>query len=61
MLVLVKCRVSQFDFNLAAFVWMESSDDIPANTAWTPLATRTLPESGALVMKSRAYTPTIQT
>ena len=46
--------------DLSCYVWSEGANDLPPNTAWMPLNTRTLLESGALVMKARAYTPAVQ-
>ena len=46
--------------DLATYIWSESANDIAPNTAWTMSGSRTLLESGGLMMKAKAYTPVVQ-
>ncbi|WAR00774.1 COG1-like protein, partial [Mya arenaria] len=50
--------VSEID--LGSYVWSESPGDIAPHTAWSPAGTRSLVESGGLMMKAKAYTPIVQ-
>jgi hypothetical protein len=49
------------DTDLAGYIWSESPGDIAANTAWGMAGSRSLLESGGLMMKAKAYTPIVQT
>ncbi|XP_052283233.1 conserved oligomeric Golgi complex subunit 1-like isoform X2 [Dreissena polymorpha] len=50
--------VSEAD--MGSYVWSESPGDLAPNTAWGTAGSRTLLESGGLMMKAKAYTPVIQ-
>ncbi|KAL4228063.1 Golgi transport complex subunit 1 [Mactra antiquata] len=48
------------DTDLSSYIWSESAGDIAANTAWGMASSRSLLESGGLMMKAKAYTPVVQ-
>ena len=49
------------EHNVAGYVWTEGSGgDIVPSMAWLPAASNTLPDSGPLSMKAKAYTPAVQ-
>ncbi|CAH1796613.1 unnamed protein product [Owenia fusiformis] len=48
------------DRDLSSYIWHESPKDIAATNAWLPASSKTLADGGGLMMKARAFTPTIQ-
>lgn len=48
------------EVDLGTYIWSESSGDIAPNTAWGLSGTRSLSDSGGLMMKAKAYTPIVQ-
>ncbi|KAL5005428.1 hypothetical protein ScPMuIL_018884 [Solemya velum] len=48
------------EVDVASYVWSESPDDLHIDMAWVSAANRTLMEGGALMMKSKAFTPVVQ-
>ncbi|XP_059174642.1 conserved oligomeric Golgi complex subunit 1-like [Physella acuta] len=50
----------QCERNLAVFVWTESSSDILMSDIWQTAATKTISDSGGLILKARAFTPAVQ-
>ena len=46
--------------NVCNYVWEEGQGDIVTNMAWIPASQKTLGDSGALMMKAKAYTPAVQ-
>ena len=49
------------EHDVSSYVWTEGSHDIIANSAWVSVNSReVLTNTGPLIMKAKAYTPTIQ-
>ncbi|CAG5116585.1 unnamed protein product, partial [Candidula unifasciata] len=46
--------------NLAVFVWTENSADVIMSDIWQSASTKTLTDSGGLILKARAFTPAVQ-
>uniref|UniRef100_A0A8D0HHF3 Conserved oligomeric Golgi complex subunit 1 n=1 Tax=Sphenodon punctatus TaxID=8508 RepID=A0A8D0HHF3_SPHPU len=51
---------SQFEHNLASFLWSESPNDLPPDAAWVSVANRSQFAKSGLSMKAQALTPCVQ-
>ncbi|CAL1527327.1 unnamed protein product [Lymnaea stagnalis] len=50
----------QCERNLAVFVWTENSADVIMSDIWQTSATKSIADSGGLILKARAFTPAVQ-
>ncbi|XP_055956270.1 conserved oligomeric Golgi complex subunit 1 [Patella vulgata] len=48
------------EMDLAGYIWSESAGDISPNAVWTTSGTKSMADSGGLILKARAFTPAVQ-
>ncbi|XP_074651073.1 conserved oligomeric Golgi complex subunit 1-like isoform X2 [Tubulanus polymorphus] len=54
-------RTVSLDSDLTTYVWKEHISDIASGAAWTPSISKSLADAAGLTMKSKMYTPNLQT